>query len=62
MSFSVIDHGNENARSFESRSEADDKARGIKQMVSDPSAIEVVKATTTTMRPTRQTTRQTPRT
>ena len=43
MSFSVIDHGNENARSFESRAEADDKARGIKQMVSDPSAIEVVK-------------------
>jgi len=43
MSFSVIDHGNQNARSFESRAEADDKARGIKQMVSDPSAIEVVK-------------------
>jgi len=43
MSFSVIDHGNENARSFESRAEADDKASGIKQMVSDPSAIEVVK-------------------
>ena len=41
--FSVIDHGNENARSFESRSEADDKAKGVKQMVSDPSQIEVVK-------------------
>jgi len=42
MSFSVIDHGNENARSFDSRAEADDKAKGVKQMVSDPSAIEVV--------------------
>ena len=41
--FSVIDHGNETARSFESRSEADDKAKGVKQMVSDPSQIEVVK-------------------
>ena len=42
MSFSVIDHGNENARSFDSRATADDKAKGVKQMVSDPSAIEVV--------------------
>lgn len=42
MSFSVIDHGNENARSFDSRGTADDKAKGVKQMVSDPSAIEVV--------------------
>jgi len=42
MSFSVIDHGNENARSFDSRAEADDKAKGVKQMVSDPAAIEVV--------------------
>ena len=41
--YSVIDHGNDNARSFESRSEADDKAKGVKQMVSDPSQIEVVK-------------------
>ena len=41
--FSVIDHGNENARSFKSRSEAEDKAKGVKQMVSDPSQIEVVK-------------------
>ena len=41
--FSVIDHGNENARSFESRAEADDKAKGVKQMVSEPSQIEVVK-------------------
>ena len=41
--FSVIDHGNENARSFKSRAEADDKAKGVKQMVSEPSQIEVVK-------------------
>ena len=41
--YSVIDHGNDNARSFESRSEADEKAKNIKMMVSDPSQIEVVK-------------------
>jgi len=43
MSFSVVDHSNDNARPFDSRAEAEDKAKGIKQMVSDPSAIEVVK-------------------
>ncbi len=42
MSFSVIDHGNDNARAFESRAEAEDKAKNIKMMVNDPSAIEVV--------------------
>jgi len=42
MSFSVIDHGNDNARAFESRAEAEDKAKNIKMMVNDPSAIEIV--------------------
>ena len=41
MSFTVVDHGNENVRTFGSRTEAEDKAAGIKQMVDDPTAIEV---------------------
>src|SRR6056297_1802568 len=45
MSYTVIDHGAENARVFDERSEAKDKASGIKQMVDDPSEIEVVEGT-----------------
>jgi len=42
MSFTVVDHGNENVRTFGSRTEAEDKAAGIKQMVDAPGEIEVV--------------------
>ncbi len=42
MSFTVVDHGNENVRTFGSRQEAEDKAAGVKQMVDAPSEIEVV--------------------
>jgi len=42
MSFSVIDEANENVRTFDARSIAEDKAAGVKQMVSDPSSIRVV--------------------
>jgi len=42
MSFTVVDHGNENVRTFGSRTEAEDKAAGIKQMVDTPGEIEVV--------------------
>lgn len=45
MSYTVIDHGAENARVFDSRSEAKDKAAGIKQMIDDPAEIEVVDGT-----------------
>ena len=42
MSFTVVDHGNKNVRTFGSRQEAEDKAAGIKQMVDAPGEIEVV--------------------
>jgi hypothetical protein len=42
MSYSVIDESNENVRTFDTRSIAEDKAAGVKQMVSDPSSIRVV--------------------
>jgi len=42
MSFTVVDHGNENVRTFGSRTEAEDKAAGIKQMVDNPNDIQVV--------------------
>ena len=45
MSYTVIDHGAENARVFDERSKAKQKAGGIKQMVDDPSEIEVVEGT-----------------
>ena len=42
-SYTVLDHGNKNARSFDSRKEADEKAKGVKSMVNDSTQIEVVK-------------------
>lgn len=42
MTFAVIDEANENVRTFDARSIAEDKAAGVKQMVSDPSSIRVV--------------------
>ena len=42
-SYTVLDHGNKNTRSFDSRKEADDKAKGVKSMVNDSTQIEVVK-------------------
>jgi hypothetical protein len=43
MTFAVVDEANENVRTFNSRSTAEDKAAGVKQMVSDPASIHVVK-------------------
>jgi len=43
MSYSVIDESNENVRTLDTRSIAEDKAAGVKQMVSDPASIHVVK-------------------
>jgi len=42
MTFAVVDEANENVRTFDARSIAEDKAAGVKQMVSDPSSIRVV--------------------
>ena len=42
-SYTVLDHGNKNARSFDSRKEADEKAKGVKSMVNDSTQIEVGK-------------------
>ena len=42
-SYTVLDHGNKNARSFDSRKEADEKAKGVKSMVNDSTQIEDVK-------------------
>ena len=42
MSFTVVDHGNENVSTFDSRQEAEDKAAGIKQMINNPNDIQVV--------------------
>jgi len=42
MTFAVVDEANENVRTFDSRSTAEDKAAGVKQMVSDPASIRVV--------------------
>jgi len=41
--YSVIDHGNENVRTFNGRKEAEEKAKGVKSMVKDSTQIEVVK-------------------
>jgi hypothetical protein len=43
MSFTLVDSRNNNTRVFESRAEADEKAKGLKGLVNDPSDIEVVK-------------------
>jgi len=40
--FSVVDHSNDNLRSFDSRAEADDKKHGLKSLVDNPNDIEVV--------------------
>jgi hypothetical protein len=42
MSYTVLDHGEQNTNIFEQRAEATKKAAGIKQMVSNPTEIEVV--------------------
>ncbi len=42
MSYTIVDHGNENTRTEPTRADAEDKAAGVKQMVDDPDEIEVV--------------------
>jgi len=42
MTYTIIDHGNENTRTEPARSDAEDKAKDLKMMVDDPTEIEVV--------------------
>jgi hypothetical protein len=41
MTYTIIDHGNENTRTESARNDAEDKAKDLKMMVDDPNDIEV---------------------